>query len=159
LRDLIPRAIKIQTAFLILSFPLILLSDNYNIKFERISIEQGLSYNEVTYFLQDRKGFIWIGTQDGLNKYDGYKFTVYRHNTNDITSTSCHRIWSIFEDDSGIIWIGTLDGGLNRFNPDNKQFTYYMNDLNDPNSISINVIWSIYEDKSGTLWIETGEVV
>src|ERR1700732_3831763 len=83
-------------------------------KFKNLSTTQGLSINNATCILQDQKGFIWIGTRDGLNKYDGYKFTIYRNNPEDPASISGNYIWNMIEDKQGNLWIGTVDGGLNK---------------------------------------------
>ena len=132
-----------------------LYSQSSNIAYKHLSVEQGLSYGFVSCILQDSKGFIWISTQDGLNKYDGYKFTIYRHNPEDLNSLSSHRIWTIHEDKSGEIWIGTLGGGLNKFDQDKEQFISYMHNPNDLNSLSHNSVISIFEDNSGNLWVGT----
>ena len=72
-------------------------------KFEHISVEHGLSHSTVNCILQDSKGFMWFGTDDGLNRYDGYSFTVYRHNPDDPQSLSHNQVWSLFEDASGVL--------------------------------------------------------
>jgi ligand-binding sensor domain-containing protein/signal transduction histidine kinase len=125
------------------------------IKFERISLEQGLLPSSITCILQDRQGFVWFGTYDGLVKYDGYNFTLYKHSPLDSNSISGNAIFSICEDRFGALWIGTFDGGLNRFDRDKKQFIRFVNDPQNPHSLSHNRVFSIYEDRSGTLWIGT----
>jgi ligand-binding sensor domain-containing protein/signal transduction histidine kinase len=127
-----------------------------DIKFERLSTERGLSSGVVFCILQDSRGLIWFGTQDGLNKYDGYAFTVYRHSPEDIHSLSDDTVWTIYEDQAGVLWIGTDKGGLNRFDRDNGQFVHYRADQDDPASLSHNSVRAIYEDRSGVLWIGTG---
>ena len=84
--------------------PAFLLAQNQPVKFERIGLEQGLSQNSVRCILQDRKGFLWFGTEDGLNKYDGYRFTVYKNNPNDPNSLSNDAVNSIYEDQSGVLF-------------------------------------------------------
>lgn len=125
------------------------------IKFERISIEQGLSQSKVFALLQDHKGFVWVGTQDGLNKYDAYSFTVYRHHIEDTTSLSDNYVWSLCEDHTGALWIGTNGGGLNLFDRATEQFIRFTHDPNDSTSLSDNYVWTIFEDRAGTLWIGT----
>ena len=95
-----------------------------DIKFERFSTERGLSSGVVFCILQDSRGFIWFGTQDGLNKYDGYTFTVYRHSPEDIHSLSDDTVWTIYEDRAGVLWIGTDKGGLNSFDRDQGRFVH-----------------------------------
>ncbi|MCP4603757.1 MAG: response regulator [Proteobacteria bacterium] len=126
-----------------------------NINFERISIEQGLSQISVTSIFQDSQGFIWFGTLDGLNKYDGYQFVIYRHDLDDSASLSNSYILSIFEDTKGNLWVGTNGGGLNRFDRKAETFTRYQHRANDTKSLSNNFVWSIFEDSKGKLWIGT----
>ena len=124
------------------------------VNFEHISLEQGLSQSTIFCILQDSKGFMWFGTANGLNKYDGYHFTVYTHNPLHQNSLSNDYINAIFEDKSGVLWIGTKEG-LNQFDREKEQFTRYLHDPSNPKSISGNFIFTIYEDKSGTLWVGT----
>ena len=113
------------TILYILSVSVSLYGQDHNIRFDRISIEQGLSQVTVNCILQDRQGFVWFGTQDGLNKYDGYKFSIYRHDPENSASLSNNNIWSIFEDANGNLRIGTPGGGLNKFNKKTEIFTRY----------------------------------
>ena len=128
-----------------------------DIRFDRISIEEGLSQSTVGCILQDHKGYMWFGTEDGLNKYDGYNFTVYRHDPQDPNSLSNNYVRCILEDYTGVLWIGTRGGGLDRLDPETEQFTHYKHDPLKPHSISDNNIQSIYEDGVGVLWIGTSE--
>ncbi|HMB93879.1 MAG TPA: two-component regulator propeller domain-containing protein, partial [Rhodothermales bacterium] len=102
--------------------------------------------------LQDRQGFLWFGTGDGLNKYDGYRITTYKYDPADTNSLSHNWVWPLHEDREGILWIGT-QSGLNRFDPKTAIFTHYRHDPDDPNSLSQNQIRVIYEDRKGVLWI------
>lgn len=77
------------------------------IEFERYSLEQGLSHPAVYCIMQDKKGFVWVGTQNGLNCWDGHSFTVYRHDPTDSTTLSHNFVRSMYEDDEGRLWIGT----------------------------------------------------
>lgn len=132
------------------------LSFSKSIKFEHISIQHGLSHNTVHSIIQDRKGFIWFATEDGLNRYDGYNFKIFRNTRTDSTSLSDNFIWTIFEDSDENIWVGTNNGGLNKYNSDTESFTRYTVDENAGGGLSNNSIRSIYEDKTGKLWIGTG---
>ena len=125
------------------------------VRFERLSIEHGLSQNTVTSILQDSRGFIWFGTRDGLNRYDGYEFKVFRHNSKQPDSISDNFIWSLFEDSSGVLWVGTGTGGLNRYNPLSESFSHFRHQPNVANSLSHNGIRAIFEDSRGTLWVGT----
>ncbi len=131
-------------------------SPGQHLRFERISLEQGLSQSTVFCMLQDSQGYMWFGTEDGLNKYDGYIFTVYKHDPEDSNSLSGNRIQTILEDDSGTLWIGTSDDGLDRYDRKLDQFTHYRNDPDDPSSLSDDDITAIYQDQDGVLWIGTG---
>ena len=125
-----------------------------DVTFERISIEQGLSQTTVYCIFQDTRGFMWFGTRDGLNKYDGYRFTVYKHMPGNPHSLSNNSVRAIYEDPSGTLWIGT-DGGLNTFNREKEIFTQYLTDPDDPTSLSNNRVRTLLADQSGTLWIGT----
>ena len=121
---------------------------------EQISTEQGLSSRSVNCILQDRNGFIWIGTQNGLNKFDGEKVIVYFNDINNPASLSKNDVYALCEDKTGTLWIGT-GHGLDKFNPATNSFQHYFYDPNDPHSLSDNTVRSIYEDRSGALWIGT----
>jgi len=127
-----------------------------DIRFDRISIAQGLSQSTVECIVQDSKGFMWFGTEDGLNKYDGYSFTVFRHDPQDPNSLSNNYVRCMLEDHTGTLWIGTWGGGLNRFDPESGQWTHYKHDPADRYSLSHDNILCLYEDGAGVLWIGTG---
>src|SRR6476469_572646 len=82
------------------------------LRFEHLGIDQGLSQSNVMCILQDSRGFMWFGTRDGLNKYDGYKFTVYKYDAADVNSLHQNTIQDIAEDAEGNLWIATWGGGL-----------------------------------------------
>ncbi len=126
-----------------------------NIKFVRLSIEDGLSQSIVTSIIQDRRGFMWFGTEDGLNTYDGYNFSVLRHNSGNPNSLSHNNIYALHQDRSGIIWVGTFYGGLTGFNPATGKFVRYSRIPGDPGSLSNDVVWCICEDREGKLWVGT----
>ncbi|MCU0288603.1 MAG: hypothetical protein MUF15_19700, partial [Acidobacteria bacterium] len=123
--------------------------------FEKISIAEGLSQNSIFAILQDSRGFLWFGTEDGLNRYDGYTFKVYKHNPDDPHSLSSNWIRSIYEDHSGTIWIGTQGGGLNKFDRYKETFTRYTQNPSNSKSLSDNTIWTIREEKPGVLLLGT----
>ncbi|MCQ3937163.1 MAG: hypothetical protein DPW18_08965 [Chloroflexi bacterium] len=125
-----------------------------NIRFERLSLEEGLSQSVVNVILQDRKGFLWIGTDDGLNRYDGYNFKVYKPETNDPFSLSDRSITAIVEDRSGNLWVATRTGGLNRYDPITGKFIHYTNDKNNDQTIASNRVNALALDENG-LWIGT----
>ncbi|MCP5048519.1 MAG: response regulator [bacterium] len=126
-----------------------------NITFRHLSMEDGLSQGTVRDIIQDRRGFMWFGTQNGLNRYDGYEFTVYKYSPGEPGSLSNNFIHSLCEDRRGMIWIGTKNGGLNRFDPATLKFTRFLHEPGNPDSLSHNVVNDIYEDSRGILWIGT----
>jgi len=123
------------------------------VKFTHLTARDGLSQSTVSCIMKDRSGFMWFGTQDGLNRYDGYKFTIYRKNksSNSLASDNIH---VIYEDSRGVIWVGT-DDGLSRFNKKDGSFTNYRTNASDTGAISTNSITCIYEDRLNNLWIGT----
>jgi ligand-binding sensor domain-containing protein len=127
-----------------------------NVVFERLSLDQGLSQSIVECIIQDSRGFMWFATQDGLNKYDGYKFTVLRQDPHDVNSLSHDNILALCEDHLGFIWVGTFNAGLNRYDPRTGRFTRFRSDRENPKTLSDDYVRSIYEDRDGRLWVATG---
>jgi len=128
-----------------------------SLPFEQITQDHGLSQGYVNSILQDKQGFMWFGTGDGLNRFDGYDFVVYRHNPFSPGSLSANFINSVVQDHAGQIWVGTQSGGLNVFDPRTGKFTRFQHDPNDPGSISNNMVFGMIEDPAepGVLWICT----
>ena len=124
-------------------------------RFGRLSVEQGLSHSTVTSILQDRYGFMWFGTQDGLNRYDGNSFTVYRHDPENPDTISDNLITALFEDSLGTLWVGTGGGGLDGFERDSGHFIHHHHNPEDPTSLTDDHVRAIYEDRAGGLWIGT----
>ncbi|MET0634793.1 MAG: two-component regulator propeller domain-containing protein [Chitinophagaceae bacterium] len=124
------------------------------LKFKRISIEQGLSNSTVETIFQDNRGFIWIGTRDGLNRYDGKQMKVFRYDAGDSGSISDNYIKIIYEDFNHVLWIGTING-LNRFDPATNTFIRYKQDPKKPGNLSHNFITHIFEDKQKRFWVAT----
>jgi ligand-binding sensor domain-containing protein/serine phosphatase RsbU (regulator of sigma subunit) len=133
----------------------VLAIEQQGVSFRKLSIEQGLSQSSVNAIIQDKEGYIWLGTQDGLNKYDGISFTIYNYKQHDSTSLSNPHIRSLFECSDGYIWIGTESGGLNKFNKLSGKFQSFQNDKNNPSSISHNNVRCILEDLNKNLWVAT----
>ena len=125
------------------------------VQFEHLNIEDGLSQNAGLAIFQDSRGYLWIGSQDGLNRYDGYSFKIFKHDPDDPNSISQNSILAIAEASDGSLWIGTWGGGLNRYDPSTETFTRYANDPNDPSSLSDGTITSIKQDSKGSLWVAT----
>jgi ligand-binding sensor domain-containing protein len=124
-------------------------------KFDQIGLEQGLSQSTVYAIVQDAQGFMWFGTQDGLNKYDGYSITVFRHNPADSTTISDNTIFSLLCDRKGDLWIGTMRGGIDRYVPSENRFYHYRHKDNVASTVSENDITSLFEDTYGRIWAGT----
>ena len=132
-----------------------LASDSRSVRFHNISRNEGLSQSFVYTMIQDQQGYMWFGTQEGLNRFDGFEFTVFIHDPNDPQSISDETIRTIIEDRSGHLWIGTDAGGLSRYDQASQAFTNYLHDPADSTSIGDNRVRVVYEDSSGVLWIGT----
>jgi ligand-binding sensor domain-containing protein len=130
-------------------------AQNKNLSFRHIGKRDGLSHSNTVCMHEDSRGFMWFGTSDGLNKYDGYTFTVYRNNPKDPNSIAGNFIQGIIEDPKGSLWIATSGGGVNRFNRDKENFTHYKNDPGNTNSISSDEVTTVMLDHEGLLWVGT----
>ncbi|GGK33755.1 hybrid sensor histidine kinase/response regulator [Yeosuana aromativorans] len=131
-----------------------LTSQNYlyaqELQFKSLTVNDGLTQHDVSSIIQDSYGFIWIGTYDGLNRYDGFKVTNFSHKTGDIESLSSNRITCLFEDSKKRIWIGTDGNGLNYYSLITEKFTR----INTPQEF--NLIYDISENANGEILIATG---
>jgi ligand-binding sensor domain-containing protein/signal transduction histidine kinase len=125
------------------------------VRFDRYSLEQGLSQSSALCILQDSRGFLWIGTEDGLNRFDGYSFRIYRHDPEEPYGLSNSHISSLYEDPSGALWVGTYGGGLNRLDRETGQFTHYRHNAQDANSLSEDQVMAVTGDRDGVLWVGT----
>lgn len=125
------------------------------LKFERLTRDNGLSHQTVFSVTQDSTGFMWFGTLEGVNRYDGYEFKVYRNNPQDSHSLSEDNAGNIYLGRGDVIWIGTWGGGLNRLNLRDETVTHYTHDPADSTSISDNRVQCIVEDSQGYVWVGT----
>lgn len=126
--------------------------------FRNIDRSTGLSHDKVNCIIQDKRGFLWIGTEDGLNRYDGRRFQVYRRNPLDSSSLSGNIISDIHEDVDGVLWIATADGGLCRFDyrlPNEEQFRQFRFVRRNGFLQPVNIVNDILEDDFGFLWLAT----
>lgn len=126
--------------------------------FRAIEPEDGMSNNKVNCILQDKRGFVWIGTQDGLNRFDGKYFAIFKNDPSDLSTVSGNKITDLYEDKSGILWIATSDGGLTKYNyhlPDTQKFKQFKYGPHISNGIPENTINKIREDRWGNLWLAT----
>ena len=121
--------------------------------FNALTINDGLSQGMVVRMFQDRYGFMWFATLDGLNRYDGYKFTVFRHDPQNKTSVTKSFVQSFFEDSQGRLWIGTISGGLDLFDRETETFIHVNQQVGNTNSLSEGSITSIAEDMNGNIWV------
>ncbi len=115
----------------------------------------GLENSQVRDVLQDRQGFLWIGTNDGLYQYDGYNFKKYIHDPNDSNTISNNQIRALYEDNDERLWVGTYGGGINILDKGRRSFTHYFHDPDDPGSLSFDEIMFIFKDSRARLWIGT----
>ena len=127
-------------------------SAQYHFSFSHYTSDNGLSQNSITAMMKDRKGYLWFGTRDGLNKFDGYKFTIYNSKADQKLSVLSNRILSIKEDHWGYIWVKTYDDIVYRLNPSTEELMR----IENPNGGFINdKIVEVYILPSGTIWLTT----
>ncbi|HYF70113.1 MAG TPA: two-component regulator propeller domain-containing protein [Ohtaekwangia sp.] len=124
-----------------------------NLKFEHISTEAGLSQSHIQCILQDSHGFMWFGTRDGLNKYDGYNFTIFKNNEKDSNSLGNDRISDMAEDINGDIWLATYGGGLNKYDWRKEEFIQHKHSPYDSSGIPSNLLQAVEIDKKGNVWV------
>lgn len=128
------------------------------VSFEHVATEQGPSTGTINCIIQDRLGFLWLGTANGLLRYDGYEFKAYKHHPADTSSISGNHIWSICEDRGGDLWIGTSQHGLSRYVRSEERFIRYRHDPNDSTSLGgDHEVPAVYQDAAGELWIALWE--
>ncbi len=148
------RALEVLAVVLGAVLPVVAVASD-GIRFSNLSVEDGLSQTAVQTILQDRRGFIWLGTQEGLNRFDGREFVhFFRDDSNDLT-LSRNWIWVLHQDRRGNIWVGTDGGGLDRLDPDSGTFTHFRHRPGDAASIGGDVVRAIAEDAGGYLWVGT----
>ena len=123
--------------------------------FRHLSIEQGLSDGHLRTIVQDPRGFLWFGTIDGLNRYDGYEIRIFRHDPENPRSLGANFVRALHVDRGGRLWVATIGGGLNLFDPRTEDFVRYEHDPADPQSLGSNEVRSLWEGRAGELWIAT----
>ncbi|MBN1990049.1 MAG: SpoIIE family protein phosphatase [Bacteroidales bacterium] len=121
-----------------------------------ISVNEGLSQTTITDVLIDSYGFMWVGTQDGLNRYDGYGFKSYRHQPLDSTTISSNYIYSLCEDSDRNIWVATAQG-LSCFVREKGRFKTYISSIDKVNTLSSNRVFNVMQDRQGYIWAKTLE--
>jgi len=121
--------------------------------FDALTINDGLSQGMVNAIIQDHFGFLWVATRDGLNRYDGYHFVVYRHDPSDSNSIVDNYVQALFEDSGGRLWLATASQGLDLFDRETETFRHFgkISGSNDP----IGYVSNITQDKLGRMWVTT----
>jgi ligand-binding sensor domain-containing protein len=153
-RNRFPAFLILLLLFIFIS-PTKIFTQSTDLNFEQIFLEDGLSQSIVKSILQDKKGLMYFGTEDGLNIYDGYRFNVLRNDPKDTNSLSYNDINVLCEDRSGNIWIGTFNAGLNKYNPNKNRFKRFLHDPHNEESISHDNINAIIEANDGSIWVGT----
>ncbi|TCO04053.1 two-component regulator propeller domain-containing protein [Natronoflexus pectinivorans] len=122
---------------------------------QQFTIMDGLSNNSVNTIFQDSRGFLWIGTEDGLNRYDGYRFEVFRFIPGQNECLTGNRIVAITEDSHGNIWIGTRSRGISVLQKKDGRFRTYQHDLQNQYSLPENGVFGFFTCNLGELWVKT----
>jgi signal transduction histidine kinase/ligand-binding sensor domain-containing protein len=154
LKRLIGRMLQVAGILTLLLFSTVSIQAQ-TLQFDRISVEDGLSQSAVNDILQDRYGFLWIATQDGLNRWDGYRFLQFRSDPSDSLSLPADWISSLAEDSDGRIWIGTHGGGVSRLDPESGVFRSWKNEAGKPRSLPDDVATDVLVSPTGEVWIST----
>lgn len=124
------------------------------LKFSHLKAADGLSSSNVFAITQDQQGYLWVATEDGLNRFDGSKFKTYRHNINNKHSIADNVIRKVFVDSHDTLWVGTQNG-LSRYNRELDNFDNFLHQKDNTQSLYDNIIWDIYQDQNNTLWVST----
>ena len=144
---------KMTTAILLFAILFVeTITPQNNIRFNHLTVQQGLSQSAVTCIFQDKSGFMWFGTQDGLNRYDGYNFKIFKNIADDSTSLSDNFIFSIYEDKSGTIYFETQTGNFNKYNPQTESFSLVKKDNIDLLSSKKNSVAAFLIESNGVNW-------
>lgn len=150
--------IKYKFTLLLLCLPFILSAQPQQLLKNFLTVDNGLSHNEVTSIVQDNDGFVWIGTRGGLNRYDGYDFKIFNQVPGDSNSLVNPSIESLFVDKKGNIWIGSKSGGVSKYSPESESFKNIIENYQHKSGIlTENRILSFYEDRRGRIWMGTGD--
>ncbi len=136
-------------------FYLLLLSNilaQQHIAFNHLTVKDGLSQSSVTCIFQDTKGFMWFGTQDGLNRFDGYNFKIFKNDPSDSTSLTENFIFSIYETQSGKLYIETQGGTLHQYNPREESFLVVNKDSISLIDARVSTVGAMLQESSGIIW-------
>lgn len=135
--------------------PSLLSTEAPTLRFEHLKVGDGLAQGSANFITQDSQGYIWVSTQSGLHRYDGYEFKIYEYTPFDSTSISEGWVWQVEEAENGDLWVATNSSGLNRLDRATDTFTHYMHDPEDSTSLSSNWTRFIHEDSDGDVWVAT----
>jgi len=124
------------------------------LRFESLTVQDGLSQSSVHCILRDHQGFMWFGTEDGLNRYDGYDFLVFQHSPQDSKTIAGSYVSTLYQDSANRLWVGTFTG-LSLWVEDEMKFETFTHDPDNPKSLSADRLSVIYEDGKGILWVGT----
>ncbi len=133
-------------------------SQSFGSKVRFFNIEDGMSQSGVNYILLDSRGYLWIATSDGLNRFDGNTFLVFKHIPSDTNSLADNYVRHLCEDADGNIWIATSNG-LSRYNRSKGTFSNFYNDPYNSNSLFSNNVFRVYQDKNRNIWVKTIETL
>jgi ligand-binding sensor domain-containing protein len=125
------------------------------VKFTHLTNLDGLSQSTVHAIVKDKYGFMWFGTQDGLNRYDGYNFKIYRHKPKDSSSLRKSHILTLYVDRQKNLWVGTANGGLSLYDQQHDAFIHYKESSEGFNGLSQKTVTAIYEDRQNNFWVGT----
>jgi len=126
-----------------------------NVQFDQLQISDEESLISIQSILKDQQGFIWIGTENGLHRYDAYQKVTFRHNPSSEASLSDNWITCLYEDKQGFLWIGTSNGGLNLYNKQSNSFSNFQYDIKNTSSITNGRINYIFQDSKNNIWVAT----
>lgn len=141
--------------FILLFFGIVFSTRSQNVVFEKITTVEGLSQNDVNDIFQDKNGFLWIATNDGLNRYDGYNFKTFSLKPYSAEGISSNLVYCMTEDIDGNIWLGTSDEGICKFDVTTEQFYIYKNTPENPNLLGSNRVTTITASRDGSIWVGT----
>lgn len=143
---------KIKLPLLLCGFFLLLMSSygQGHLKMDRINRSHGLSSNRTSSIVKEKDGFVWIGTDNGLNRYDGFDFKVFNQQNSNLNSSS---ITDLLLDKNGSLWVATLNGGLNLYQPESNTFQVFKSNKQNQKALPSNNIRTLFEDSEGKLWV------
>ena len=147
--------LRLWTVLLSIAFSPGFAGNTQDIRFQRITIRDGLAHDSVYSLLQDEAGFMWLSTESGLCRFDGYHFLTYNHNPFEATSISYNSSGALLEAEPGKLWVGTWGGGLNLFHQDKDRFTRFRSDPALEKSLSSDRVQCLFKDEDGQLWVGT----